>query len=54
MLDSCVFLVLNLGEMRKETKMKFRKVENPMETVTVNGVKIVPDEVFKVKLKGKK
>ena len=49
-----MFLVLYLGEMRKETKMKFRKVENPMETVTVNGVKIVPDEVFEVKLKGKK
>ena len=30
--------------------MKFRKVENPMETVTVNGVEIVPDEVFEVKL----
>ena len=29
--------------------MKFKKVENPMETVTVNGVKIVPDEVFEVK-----
>ena len=39
--------------MRKEKKvMKFRKVENPMETVTVNGVKIVPDEVFEVKLNG--
>jgi len=54
MLDTYVFLALYLGEMRKETKMKFRKVENPMETVTVNGVKIVPDEVFEVKLKGKK
>ena len=31
-------------------KIKFRKVENPMETVTVNGVEIVPDEVFEVKL----
>ena len=30
--------------------MKFKKVENPMETVTVNGVEIVPDEVFEVKL----
>ena len=54
MLDTYMFLVLHLGEMRKETKMKFRKVENPMETVTVNGVKIVPDEVFEVKLKGNK
>ena len=26
-------------------KTKFRKLENPMETVTVNGVEIVPDEV---------
>jgi DNA repair protein RadC len=39
--------------MKKEKvmkKIKFRKVENPMETVTVNGVEIVPDEVFEVKL----
>jgi hypothetical protein len=28
--------------------MKFRKLENPMETVTVNGVEITPDEIFEV------
>ena len=45
--------MLYLGEMKKEKvmkKIKFRKLENPMETVTVNGVEIVPDEVFEVTL----
>ena len=31
-------------------KTKFRKLENPMETVTINGIKVVPDEVVEVKL----
>ena len=30
--------------------MEFKKVENTLETVTVNGVEIVPDEVFEVTL----
>ncbi len=30
--------------------MKFRTLKNPKETVTVNGVKIVPDEVIEVTL----
>ena len=28
--------------------MKFRKLENPMETININGVEIKPDEVFEV------
>ena len=28
--------------------MKFRKLENPMETININGVEIEPDEVFEV------
>ena len=39
-------------EKRENTmkKIKFRKLENPMETVTINGIKVVPDEVVEVKL----
>ena len=28
--------------------MKFRKLENPMETININGFEIEPDEVFEV------
>ena len=31
-------------------KIKFRKLENPMETVIINGIKVGPDEVVEVKL----
>ena len=27
---------------------KFRKLENPMETITINGVEVAPDAVYDV------
>ena len=53
MLDLYTISFVYLGEMRKEKvmkKIKFRKLENPMETVIINGIKVVPDEVVEVKL----
>ena len=48
-----MFFVVYLGVMKREKimkTMKFRTLENPTETVTVNGVEIVPDEVVEVTL----
>tara|TARA_B100000131_G_scaffold2849_1_gene2983 strand:- start:335 stop:523 length:189 start_codon:yes stop_codon:yes gene_type:complete len=35
------------GEKTMKT-YKFRKLENPMETITINGVEVVPDAVYDV------
>ena len=48
--------MLYLGEMRKERKMKFRKLENPMKPIKVvlTGkmveIEITPDAEFEVEL----
>ncbi len=44
-------LLLALGMKKREKTMKtykFRKLENPMETITINGVEVVPDSVYDV------
>ncbi len=44
-------LLLALGMKKGEKTMKtykFRKLENPMETITINGVEVVPDAVYDV------